>query len=153
MSIHSAIRQLREGLHLSQDALAQRINALRPSERPITRQTIGHWERDDGTGTAPKRTRLEAAAQALETTVEALLGAARGTHAANGDLGDAQSPDLAHALGVVLAAVAELPPLRWVAVRGQLDRLAGHPEMLDEALPELLHQLQAPPSKLQRVSA
>lgn len=61
--------------------------------------------------------------------------------------------DLPQALPAVLAALAALPPLRWAAVRGQLDKLAGHPEMLDDALPELLHQLQGPLSKQQGSAA
>lgn len=59
---------------------------------------------------------------------------------------------LEDALPIVLDAFSKLAPLRWSAVRAQLDDLAGHPEMLDDALPELLHLLQSKTGKLQRAA-
>jgi len=41
------------------------------------------------------------------------------------------------ALRVVLDALAPLPPLRWAAVRAQIDLLAAHPEMRDDVRAEI----------------
>lgn len=68
--IHSRIKELREQRGLSMEALAKLIG--------VSWQTVQQWERPDGT--APKRTRLEQAAQALGTTTTYLM---TGAHQAN----------------------------------------------------------------------
>nr|WP_198983038.1 helix-turn-helix domain-containing protein [Herbaspirillum sp. ASV7] len=64
MSIHSRIKQRREALGLSMQNLADMVGVS-------AWQTVQQWEREDGT--APKRERLSAVAQALKTTPEYLL--------------------------------------------------------------------------------
>lgn len=59
--------------------------------------------------------------------------------------------DLAAALATVLAALVAAPPLRWAAIRAQLDWVVEHPEMLDAAVPEMMHLITARTSK--RLSA
>ena len=61
----------------------------------------------------------------------------------------AKPMSLALALPVVLEALSQLPPLRWDAIRGQLDKLVAHPELIDEAVPEVLHQLSGSSRKRQ----
>lgn len=59
----------------------------------------------------------------------------------------ASTPTLESALQTVLNAVITLTPMRWAAVRAQLDELVAHPELLDDALDELQHLLRAAPTK------
>jgi phage repressor protein C with HTH and peptisase S24 domain len=59
MSIHKRIKDLREKRGLSMQALAKLVGVS-------AWQTIQQWEREDGT--APKRERLKAVADALQTT-------------------------------------------------------------------------------------
>jgi transcriptional regulator with XRE-family HTH domain len=75
MSIHEKIKTLRKAAKLSQLALAERVTSYEPSEPPITRQTVQHWEAGS---TAPKRTRLPAVAAALGTTVTDLMSGTPG---------------------------------------------------------------------------
>lgn len=65
MNIHRRIRERREQLGLSMQALAARVGVS-------AWQTVQQWEKEDG-GTAPKRERLKRVAEALETTPEYLL--------------------------------------------------------------------------------
>lgn len=71
MSIHSAIASLRKRAKLSQQQLADAVNALLPPDQQLTRQAVQHWEKEGGT--APKRARLHAAAKVLGTSVERLV--------------------------------------------------------------------------------
>ncbi len=71
MSIHSAIKALRERAHLSQEELGKRVALLEGLPKPLTRPAVGQWEKDGGT--APKRKRLDYVAQVLGTTTERLL--------------------------------------------------------------------------------
>lgn len=64
-SIHSRIRECREAAGLSMHALADLVGVR-------AWQTIQQWEREPG-GTAPRRERLQAVANALNTTAEYLL--------------------------------------------------------------------------------
>lgn len=71
-SIHSRIRERREALGLSQQALADLVG--------VTYQAVQQWEREPVTvedaqtqSTAPRRTRLEKVAKALKVTPEWLL--------------------------------------------------------------------------------
>lgn len=64
MNIHRRIRELREAKGLSMQALAKLVGVR-------AWQTIQQWEKEDGT--APKRDRLAAVAEALGTTQEYLL--------------------------------------------------------------------------------
>ncbi|WP_244125147.1 helix-turn-helix domain-containing protein [Burkholderia gladioli] len=71
MSIHQRIKERREALGLSMEALGERVG--------VVYQTIQQWEKEGGT--APKRGRLQKAAEALETTPEYLLfGDSAGDH-------------------------------------------------------------------------
>lgn len=65
MNIHRRIRERREALGLSMQALAARVGVS-------AWQTVQQWEKEDG-GTAPKRERLKRVAEALKTTPEYLL--------------------------------------------------------------------------------
>lgn len=65
MNIHRRIRERREQLGLSMQALAARVGVS-------AWQTVQQWEKEDG-GTAPKRERLKRVAEALQTTPEYLL--------------------------------------------------------------------------------
>lgn len=65
MNIHRRIRERREALGLSMQALAKLVQVR-------AWQTVQQWEKEDG-GTAPKRERLAAVAVALQTTPEYLL--------------------------------------------------------------------------------
>jgi phage repressor protein C with HTH and peptisase S24 domain len=65
MNIHRRIKERRELLGLSMEALASLVGVK-------AWQTVQQWEREDG-GTAPKRERLKAVADALKTTPEYLL--------------------------------------------------------------------------------
>lgn len=60
--IHARIKRLRQAKQLSMEALADLVG--------VTWQTVQQWEKPDGT--APKRTRLQAVADALGTTIEHL---------------------------------------------------------------------------------
>lgn len=53
-------------------------------------------------------------------------------------------PDLAAALRVVLRALVGISPMRWAAVRSQLDHITANPASLDDAARELAHQLSLP---------
>lgn len=70
MAIHERIKSRRAATGLSQGEVAKRVSELTPDDKPITRQTVAHWERG---GSAPKRARLPAVAKVLQTTVEALV--------------------------------------------------------------------------------
>lgn len=61
-SIHARIKQLREGLSMSMEALAEAIG--------VSWQTVQQWENGK---TAPKRKRLEDVASTLQTSVDFLL--------------------------------------------------------------------------------
>ncbi|RQZ58130.1 XRE family transcriptional regulator [Burkholderia cepacia] len=63
MTIHQRIKERREALGLSMEALGERVG--------VVWQTVQQWERENG-GTAPKRERLQKVADALETTPEYL---------------------------------------------------------------------------------
>lgn len=65
MSIHRRIKERREQLNLSMEALAALVGVK-------AWQTVQQWEREQG-GTAPKRDRLAKVADALQTTPEYLL--------------------------------------------------------------------------------
>jgi transcriptional regulator with XRE-family HTH domain len=65
MNIHQRIKQRREALGLSMQALAELVGVK-------AWQTIQQWEKEVD-GTAPKRNRLAAVASALQTTPEYLL--------------------------------------------------------------------------------
>ncbi|SDV49790.1 XRE family transcriptional regulator [Chitinasiproducens palmae] len=77
MSIHSRIKQLREANGLSMEALAKRVGVS-------AWQTVQQWEREEK-GTAPKRARLQAVADALGTTPEYLLVGDAGAERADDD--------------------------------------------------------------------
>lgn len=64
MTIHSRIKQRRLALNLSMEQLAELAGVS-------SWQTVQQWEREDGT--APKRTRLDAVAKALQVSQEWLL--------------------------------------------------------------------------------
>lgn len=70
MSIHLAISRRRAELGLSLFELAKRISDLEGLARPLAWQTVQQWENGKS---APKRKRLEFAAQALQTSVNALM--------------------------------------------------------------------------------
>jgi transcriptional regulator with XRE-family HTH domain len=61
--IHTRIKELRQKLNLSMEALAAIVG--------VSWQTIQQWEKTDGT--APKRERLQKVADALKTTKTYLL--------------------------------------------------------------------------------
>jgi transcriptional regulator with XRE-family HTH domain len=63
-TIHTRIKKRREELGLTMKALAEKVGVS-------AWQTVQQWEREDGT--APKRDRLKAVAEALQTTSEELL--------------------------------------------------------------------------------
>ncbi|HDR9512181.1 hypothetical protein C5615_38235 [Burkholderia cepacia] len=63
MTIHRRIKERREALGLSMEALGGRVG--------VVWQTVQQWEKETG-GTAPKRERLQKVADALETTPEYL---------------------------------------------------------------------------------
>lgn len=65
MTIHRRIKQRREVLGLSMQALAELVGVK-------AWQTVQQWEKEEG-GTAPKRERLRQVAEALQTTPEFLL--------------------------------------------------------------------------------
>jgi Predicted transcriptional regulator len=65
MNIHKRIKERRELLGLSMEALAALVGVK-------AWQTVQQWEKEEG-GTAPKRERLKAVADALKTTPEYLL--------------------------------------------------------------------------------
>ncbi|MGU7784913.1 XRE family transcriptional regulator [Burkholderia sp. PU8-34] len=65
MNIHRRIKERREALGLSMEALAALVGVK-------AWQTVQQWEKEEG-GTAPKRERLKAVADALKTTPEYLL--------------------------------------------------------------------------------
>jgi phage repressor protein C with HTH and peptisase S24 domain len=65
MNIHRRIKEKREELGLTMQALAALVGVK-------AWQTVQQWEKEDG-GTAPKRERLKAVADALKTTPEYLL--------------------------------------------------------------------------------
>lgn len=65
MNIHRRIKERRDAMGLSMQALAELVGVK-------AWQTVQQWEREDG-GTAPKRERLKAVADALKTTPEYLL--------------------------------------------------------------------------------
>jgi transcriptional regulator with XRE-family HTH domain len=70
MTIHTRIRALREAKGWSRRQLGDEIQRLEGNNKAISSPTIRGWEEGEY---APKRTRLPYVAQALGTTVEALL--------------------------------------------------------------------------------
>lgn len=78
MTIHSRIKQRREALGMSMQTLADLVGVS-------AWQTIQQWEKEGGT--APKRERLAAVANALQTTQEYLL-------LGNGDMDEDGTVDL-----------------------------------------------------------
>lgn len=148
-SIHTRIKELRKALGWSHQRLADEVSKLEGLATPLAWTAVQQWERESGT--APKRTRLPFVAQALGTTVEALL---------EPEIRDVASPAIAvnehrpqyiaglpRAVEVVVDALALLTPSAWAMVRGALDTVIGHPEMGDEVAANVLMVLQAGPGK------
>lgn len=65
MSIHKKLKQLRLEKNLSMQEAGKRIG--------VSWQTIQQWEKEDGSGTAPKRTRLDKVAEFYGVTASLLL--------------------------------------------------------------------------------
>lgn len=72
MTIHRRIKERREALGLSMEALGERVG--------VVWQTIQQWEKEVG-GTAPKRERLHKVAEELKTSPEYLLFGDKGESA------------------------------------------------------------------------
>jgi len=72
MPIHEEIKRKRLALGLSQTQLAVAVSHLEGLAQPLSVSTVQQWEKVNGT--APKHKRLQHVAQALQTTVPALLG-------------------------------------------------------------------------------
>lgn len=120
MSIHQRIKQRREELGLSMQALADLVGVS-------AWQTIQQWEKENGT--APKRERLAAVAQALQTTPETLLfGQAEDGQKRKGGDGRAISKAIGTDREVVSAEAFEIArafdqlkrPTQKAAIRAQL---------------------------------
>lgn len=71
MSIHSTIKQQRQRLGLTEQQLADRVG--------VTRAAVQQWEREGGT--APKRLKQAAVAEALGISVAELMGIDAGAEA------------------------------------------------------------------------
>lgn len=73
--IHDAIREARQAKGMTMVQLAARISEIEGLAKPIRWQNVQQWEKPKGQGgTAPRRERLEAVAQALGIHVRSLLG-------------------------------------------------------------------------------
>jgi transcriptional regulator with XRE-family HTH domain len=114
MTIHRRIKERREALGLSMEALGERVG--------VVWQTIQQWEREVG-GTAPKRERLQKAAEALETSPEYLLFGDRGAEMA----GESKLSPAAQTLVdlVRLADAKGLPSYQFESVAAALRILAN----------------------------
>ncbi|MBR8027811.1 helix-turn-helix transcriptional regulator [Burkholderia cenocepacia] len=114
MTIHRRIKERREALGLSMEALGERVG--------VVWQTIQQWEKEVG-GTAPKRERLQKAAEALETTPEYLLFGDRGAEV-TGD--DKLSPAAQMLIDLVRSADANgLPAYQFESLGAALRILAN----------------------------
>lgn len=74
MSIHQIIKKEREARGWSMQQLAEEIAKAEGLSKPLAWQTIQQWEKQDGSGTAPKRTRLEVLARIFGMSVAQLIG-------------------------------------------------------------------------------
>jgi len=123
MSIHKRIKERREALDLSMQALADRVGVK-------AWQTIQQWEKEDGT--APKRDRLLAVAHALKTTPEYLLfgdsGPASSAQTSGSSPGGSEKLTEASALAVPLSYSVDTKNFRRVFVVGRAQ--GGMPERL-----------------------
>ena len=151
-SIHFRIQALRKAKGWTQEQLAAEVSRLEGLAKPLSWQTVQHWEREDGT--APKRKRLEFVALALGATVETLVSDDPRPSSADtiGVLVAAEPAptpwvQLPQAVEQVVSAVAALSPSAWAMVRGALDSVVGHPEMRDDVAGNVLLVLQAKPGK------
>jgi transcriptional regulator with XRE-family HTH domain len=69
-TIHDRIRELRQAKGWSLQRLAEEVTRLEGKKAPLVWQTVQQWEKS----TRPKHERLAVVAQALGTTVPALMG-------------------------------------------------------------------------------
>lgn len=123
MNIHRRIKERREALGLSMQALADRVGVK-------AWQTVQQWEKEGGT--APKRERLLAVAHALKTTPEYLLFG-ESTNVESGETEQASSVNPAIVTGmsqhaVPLAYSVDIKNFRRVYVVGRAQ--GGMPETL-----------------------
>jgi len=138
------LKYAREALGWSQEYLAQKAG--------VSQGTIGNVE----SGLRKQPRDLVEIATAMGVNVEWLKngkgpmptlptsGPAPVRHALDADQ---QAATLAQALPVVLDALAGLTPGRWGMVMSGLQPLAGHPEMRDDVIADVLPLLTAAPSK------
>ncbi|MDB5853259.1 MAG: repressor [Herminiimonas sp.] len=116
MSIHKRIKQRREHLGLSMQALADLVGVS-------AWQTIQQWEKEGGT--APKRERLHAVAKALQTSPEALLFGPAEEHrqsksSALQDVAGTEFEGLSMEAQRIAKAFDRLNPAQRAAVKSQL---------------------------------
>lgn len=114
--VGQAIRDRRDQLGVSQEAVADRIDAWfadqgKPRRTPMTAQTISRWERGENMGRADN---LEALAAALETTVGEIMAQVKAKPLADkrrngGDPTSAQLDRIEAKLNAVLEALGRSP--------------------------------------------
>ena len=82
MSIHSTIKSQRQRLGMTEQQLADKVG--------VTRAAVQQWEREGGT--APKRSKQTAVADALGISVSDLMGIEAGTQSPEKSQGDSSAP-------------------------------------------------------------
>ncbi|MEK6419992.1 MAG: helix-turn-helix transcriptional regulator [Burkholderia gladioli] len=116
MTIHKRIKERREALKLSMEALAERVG--------VVYQTVQQWEKEVG-GTAPKRERLQRVAEALETTAEYLSFGER-TGGSTGSARELSEPAKTLVDLITVADSEGLAPEAFSILTATLQRFRGH---------------------------